>query len=95
MRKIGVGPDVPTEAINAHLRLLVGDDLGRAFLRITHSSALARTLSGCHRFGAAGHFPRLVQHPHRRVRFRQVRAVDDEVDVGAALGDHQQAFRIP
>jgi haloalkane dehalogenase len=37
MRTIGVGPDVPTEAIDAHLRLLVGDDSGRAFLRIMRS----------------------------------------------------------
>lgn len=37
MRNIGVGPEVPTEAIAAHLRLLLGDDSGRAFLRIMRS----------------------------------------------------------
>jgi pimeloyl-ACP methyl ester carboxylesterase len=37
MRMIGVGPDVPAEALDAHLRLLLGDDSGRAFLRIMRS----------------------------------------------------------
>lgn len=37
MRNIGVGPDVPTEVIDAYLRLLIGDDSGRAFLRIMGS----------------------------------------------------------
>ncbi|GAA1553552.1 haloalkane dehalogenase [Kribbella sancticallisti] len=37
MRTIGVGPGVPTAEIDAHLRLLLGDDSGRAFLRIMRS----------------------------------------------------------
>jgi len=37
MRTIGVGRDVPSPAIEAHLRLLIGDDAGRAFLRIMRS----------------------------------------------------------
>jgi haloalkane dehalogenase len=37
MRTIGFGPGVPTEAVDAHLRLLLGDDDGRAFLRIMRS----------------------------------------------------------
>ena len=37
MRMIGFGPGVPTAAIDAHLRLLLGDDSGRAFLQIMRS----------------------------------------------------------
>ncbi|TDO36297.1 pimeloyl-ACP methyl ester carboxylesterase [Kribbella sp. VKM Ac-2527] len=37
MRTIGVGPDVPAEDLDAHLRLLLGEDSGRAFLRIMRS----------------------------------------------------------
>lgn len=37
MRTIGFGPDVPTEAVDAYLRLLLGADHGRAFLRIMRS----------------------------------------------------------
>lgn len=51
MRNIGVGPDVPTEAIDAHLRLLVGDDSGRAFLRIMRS--FERTTEKRRRYEAA------------------------------------------
>ncbi len=37
MRMIGVGPDVPAEALDTHLRLLLGEDSGRAFLQIMRS----------------------------------------------------------
>jgi haloalkane dehalogenase len=37
MRAIGVGPDVPDADIDAYLRILLGDDGGRAFLRIMRS----------------------------------------------------------
>jgi pimeloyl-ACP methyl ester carboxylesterase len=37
MRTIGVGPDVPAAELDAYLGLLVGDDGGRAFLRIMRS----------------------------------------------------------
>jgi pimeloyl-ACP methyl ester carboxylesterase len=37
MRRIGFGPDVPTAVVDAYLRLLLGDDSGRAFLRIMRS----------------------------------------------------------
>jgi pimeloyl-ACP methyl ester carboxylesterase len=37
MRMIGVGRSVPNAALDAHLRLLLGDDSGRAFLRIMRS----------------------------------------------------------
>ena len=37
MRMIGFGPDVPTAEVDAHLRLLLGEDNGRAFLRIMRS----------------------------------------------------------
>ncbi|TCC49076.1 alpha/beta fold hydrolase [Kribbella capetownensis] len=37
MRTIGVGPSVPAAELDAHLRLLLGDDSGRAFLRIMRS----------------------------------------------------------
>ena len=37
MRRIGFGPDVPRAAVDAYLRLLLGDDSGRAFLRIMRS----------------------------------------------------------
>ncbi len=37
MRTIGFGPDVPTDVVDTHLRLLLGDDNGRAFLRIMRS----------------------------------------------------------
>ena len=37
MRVIGMGPGVPAAEIDAHLRLLLGDDGGRAFLRIMRS----------------------------------------------------------
>ncbi|MFI7063747.1 alpha/beta fold hydrolase [Kribbella sp. NPDC050124] len=37
MRTIGVSSDVPTEAVDAYVRLLLGDDNGRAFLRIMRS----------------------------------------------------------
>lgn len=37
MRMIGVGSDVAPEVLDAQLRLLLGDDSGRAFLRIMRS----------------------------------------------------------
>jgi haloalkane dehalogenase len=37
MRRIGFGPDVPTAAVDAYLRLLLGEDNGQAFLRIMRS----------------------------------------------------------
>ncbi|WP_405072000.1 alpha/beta fold hydrolase [Kribbella sp. NBC_01510] len=37
MRTIGFGTDVPTAEVDAHLRLLLGEDNGRAFLRIMRS----------------------------------------------------------
>jgi haloalkane dehalogenase len=40
MRAIGVGPAVAKADLDAHLRLLLGDDQGRAFLRIMRSFEL-------------------------------------------------------
>jgi pimeloyl-ACP methyl ester carboxylesterase len=51
MRTIGVGPRVPNAAIDAHLRLLLGADSGRAFLRIMRS--FERTTEKRRRYEAA------------------------------------------
>ncbi|WP_238164575.1 alpha/beta fold hydrolase [Kribbella pittospori] len=51
MRTIGVGPGVPAAEIDAHRRLLLGADSGRAFLRIMRS--FERTTDKRRRYEAA------------------------------------------
>lgn len=50
MRNMGVGPGVPGVEIDAYLPLLLGDDGGRAFLRIMRS--FERTAAKRHRYEA-------------------------------------------
>lgn len=55
MRTIGVGPDVPAVEIDAYLPLLLGDDGGRAFLRIMRS--FERTVEKRRRYESAVRSP--------------------------------------